>query len=110
MASAFPPVTPLQGVSGYRLIAKSVKPEVGIFQTGALRAPEGPQTAFASEQVIDMLAKAAGMDPYAFRVQNMRTDTYGEDWEGSTLGRRAHRRGGRREVGRLRAARARPRS
>ena len=83
MASVFPPVTPLQGVSGYRLIAKSLTPAVGIFQTGALRAPEGPQTAFASEQMIDMLAEAAGMDPYAFRVQNMRTDTYGEDWEGS---------------------------
>jgi CO/xanthine dehydrogenase Mo-binding subunit len=83
MASVFPPITPLQGVSGYRLIAKSITPEVGIFQTGALRAPEGPQSAFAAEQMIDMLAEAAGMDPYAFRVQNMRTDTYGEDWEGS---------------------------
>jgi CO/xanthine dehydrogenase Mo-binding subunit len=83
MGSAFPPITPLQGMSGYRLIAKSIKPDVGIFQTGPLRAPSGPQTAFASEQMIDMLAEAAGMDPYAFRVQNMRTDAYGEDWEGS---------------------------
>jgi len=83
MKSVFPAITPLEGVSGYRLIAKSVKPEVGIFQTGPLRAPSGPQTAFAAEQVIDMLAEAAGMDPYTFRVHNMRTDTYGEDWEGS---------------------------
>ena len=83
MGSAFPAMTPLQGVSGYRLIAKSVKPDVGIFQTGPLRAPSGPQTAFASEQMIDMLAEQAGMDPFAFRVMNMRTDTYGEDWEGA---------------------------
>jgi nicotinate dehydrogenase subunit B len=83
MAPAFPAAAPLAGVSGYRLIAKSVKPEVGIFQTGPLRAPSGPQTTFASEQVIDMLAKEAGMDPYAFRLQNIRPDTYGEDWEGS---------------------------
>jgi nicotinate dehydrogenase subunit B len=82
MGSAFPAITPLSGTSGYRLIAKSVTPEVGIFQTGPLRAPSGPQTAFASEQVIDMLAEAAGMDPFAFRVMNMRTDTFGEDWEG----------------------------
>jgi CO/xanthine dehydrogenase Mo-binding subunit len=83
MGSAFPGITPLQGVSGYRLIAKSITPEVGIFQTGPLRAPSGPQTAFASEQVIDMLAEQARMDPFTFRVQNMRTDTFGEDWEGS---------------------------
>jgi CO/xanthine dehydrogenase Mo-binding subunit len=82
MASVFPAMTPLPGASGYRLIAKAITPEVGIFLTGALRAPEGPQSAFASEQVIDMLAEAARMDPYAFRIKNMRTDTYGEDWEG----------------------------
>src|SRR5581483_11051935 len=67
---------------GYRLIAKSGSPEVGMFQSGPLRAPAGPQTAFASEQMIDMLAKEANLDPVSFRKQNLRTDTYGEDWEG----------------------------
>ena len=83
MGVAFGKITPLEGVSGYRLISKSITPAVGIFQTGPLRAPSGPQTAFASEQIVDMLAEQAGMDPFAFRVMNMRTDTYGEDWEGS---------------------------
>jgi CO/xanthine dehydrogenase Mo-binding subunit len=68
--------------TGWRLISKTVPQELGVFQNGALRAPAGPQTAFASEQMIDMLAELAGMDPVAFRRQNMRTDTYGEDWEG----------------------------
>ena len=45
-----------------------------MFQNGPLRAPSGPQTTFASEQIIDMLAEAANMDPYTFRVKNMRTD------------------------------------
>jgi nicotinate dehydrogenase subunit B len=58
----------------YRTIAKTIPPELGIFLQGPLRAPSGPQTAFASEQFIDMLAEAAGMDPLTFRVQNIRTD------------------------------------
>jgi CO/xanthine dehydrogenase Mo-binding subunit len=36
-----------------------------------LRAPGAPQATFASEQTIDALAHAAGMDPIAFRVQNI---------------------------------------
>jgi nicotinate dehydrogenase subunit B len=36
-----------------------------------MRHGSGPQTTFAGEQVIDELAHAAGMDPVAFRVQNV---------------------------------------
>jgi CO/xanthine dehydrogenase Mo-binding subunit len=45
-----------------------------MFQSGTLRAPAGPQTNFAAEQLIDQLAKEANMDPLSFRRQNIRTD------------------------------------
>ena len=48
---------------------------MGMFQNGTLRAPSGPQTTFASEQFIDMLAIQAGMDPYNFRLQNIADGT-----------------------------------
>jgi CO/xanthine dehydrogenase Mo-binding subunit len=57
--------------NGYRLISKTQTQAMGMFQNGTLRAPSGPQTTFASEQIIDMLSIAANMDPYTFRVQNM---------------------------------------
>jgi nicotinate dehydrogenase subunit B len=59
------------GGQGYRLIAKTQTQAMGMFQNGTLRAPSGPQTTFASEQIIDMLAIAANMDPYAFRIKNI---------------------------------------
>ncbi len=62
------------GNMGYRVIAKTIGQSLGIFQCGTLRAPSGPQTAFATEQFVDMLAESAGMDPLAFRVQNIRQD------------------------------------
>jgi nicotinate dehydrogenase subunit B len=43
------------------------------FKTSAMRAPHCPQTCFATEQLVDELAHAAGMDPYAFRLQNVQT-------------------------------------
>jgi CO/xanthine dehydrogenase Mo-binding subunit len=61
-------------VTGRRLISKTQTQDMGMFQNGTLRAPSGPQTTFASEQLIDMLAIEAGMDPYNFRLQNIRTD------------------------------------
>jgi CO/xanthine dehydrogenase Mo-binding subunit len=67
--------------TGRRLIAKTQTRAMGTFQNGALRAPSGPQTNFASEQIIDMLAQAAGKDPYTFRLQNLRTDGFGPDGE-----------------------------
>jgi CO/xanthine dehydrogenase Mo-binding subunit len=60
--------------NGMRLIAKTQTQTMGMFQNGPLRAPSGPQTSFATEQIVDMLAEAAGMDPWKFRIQNIRTD------------------------------------
>ena len=51
----------------------------GYLKRANLRNPQGPQTAFAAEQMIDELAYAAGMDPIAFRRQNI-TD---ERWLGA---------------------------
>ena len=58
----------------YRTIGKTVTQSLGMFQSGTLRAPAGPQTNFAAEQLIDQLAHEANMDPLSFRRQNMRTD------------------------------------
>jgi CO/xanthine dehydrogenase Mo-binding subunit len=74
------------GGQGYRLIAKTQTQAMGMFQNGPLRAPSGPQTNFASEQFIDMLAEAAGKDPYNFRLQNMRTDGFGPRGEWPRFG------------------------
>ena len=63
--------------TGMRLVSKTQTQAMGMFQNGTLRAPSGPQTAFASEQVVDMLAEAAGMDPHSFRIKNIRTDGFG---------------------------------
>jgi CO/xanthine dehydrogenase Mo-binding subunit len=42
----------------------------GWLQASYLRQPLAPQNTFISEQMIDELAYAAGMDPIAFRIQN----------------------------------------
>lgn len=41
------------------------------FFTGPLRAPEGPQTTFASESFLDELAAAVKMDPVKFRQAHL---------------------------------------
>jgi CO/xanthine dehydrogenase Mo-binding subunit len=56
-----------------RVTVKSLPVLNNYFKTGALRSPQGPQQAFGYEQMIDELAYAAKMDPYLFRVQNIRT-------------------------------------
>ena len=65
-----------------RVSAKSMQLWDTFFKTSALRAPHCPQTCFASEQLVDELAHAAGMDPYEFRLQNIATaqvnDGYGQ--------------------------------
>jgi len=66
--------------SGYQVVGKTITQSLGVFQSGTLRAPSGPQTAFASEQFVDMLAELAGMDPLAFRLQNLRTDGQFPRW------------------------------
>ncbi len=45
----------------------------GFLKTHFLRSPYYTGHAFASEQMIDELAHAAGVDPIAFRVQNLST-------------------------------------
>jgi CO/xanthine dehydrogenase Mo-binding subunit len=60
-------------VANRRHIGKTLALEDSWFKTAALRAPNTPQAVFASEQMIDELAHAAGMDPVAFRLKNMAT-------------------------------------
>jgi CO/xanthine dehydrogenase Mo-binding subunit len=54
-----------------RVLAKTQPLYSGSFKISALRAPNAPQSYFASEQIADELAYAAGMDPIAFRRQNI---------------------------------------
>jgi nicotinate dehydrogenase subunit B len=54
-----------------RVLAKSQPLYNGAFKSSPLRAPNAPQSYFASEQIIDELAHAANMDPVAFRRQNI---------------------------------------
>ena len=56
-----------------RVTGKSLPVWNTFFKTSALRAPHCPQTCFATEQLVDELAHAAGMDPVAFRLQNIQT-------------------------------------
>jgi CO/xanthine dehydrogenase Mo-binding subunit len=51
------------------------------FKTSSLRAPQAPQTCFGSEQMIDELAYAAGMDPYQFRLQNITTQRVNDGFD-----------------------------
>jgi CO/xanthine dehydrogenase Mo-binding subunit len=57
-----------------RVTTKAVPVFEGYFKTTFLRAPSAPQAVFASEQMVDELAHAAGMDPVAFRLQNITDD------------------------------------
>jgi CO/xanthine dehydrogenase Mo-binding subunit len=55
-----------------RIIGKTL-PGDRFFKTSTMRAPNAPQCCFASEQFVDELAYAAGMDPYEFRLKNIST-------------------------------------
>ena len=66
-----PNTGPMYDVANKRLTGKTLPLFEGYFQSGALRDPSGPQTSFASEQLIDELAYEAKMDPIAFRQQNI---------------------------------------
>jgi CO/xanthine dehydrogenase Mo-binding subunit/aerobic-type carbon monoxide dehydrogenase small subunit (CoxS/CutS family) len=61
-------------VPNWRVTGKTL-PQLngGYFKTSKLRAPESTQAAFGAEQVIDELARAANMDPIAFRRLNIQT-------------------------------------
>jgi len=54
-----------------RVTSKVVNGYAGFLKGIWLRAPGAPQAVFASEQTIDALAHAAGMDPITFRIQNI---------------------------------------
>jgi CO/xanthine dehydrogenase Mo-binding subunit len=54
-----------------RVTGKTLPVFEGYLKRANLRNPQGPQTAFAAEQMIDELAYAAGMDPVAFRQKNI---------------------------------------
>jgi CO/xanthine dehydrogenase Mo-binding subunit len=56
-----------------RVIGKTVPLLNNYFKTSTMRAPQAPQTVFASEQLIDDLAYKAKMDPYEFRLKNIST-------------------------------------
>jgi nicotinate dehydrogenase subunit B len=58
-------------IPNVRVVGKSVPSLNGYLMTSFLRRPNGPQNMFISEQTIDDLAYAAGMDPIAFRLQNL---------------------------------------
>ena len=53
------------------MLAKTQPMYEGSLKISPLRAPNGPQSYFASEQIVDELAHAANMDPIAFRRQNI---------------------------------------
>jgi CO/xanthine dehydrogenase Mo-binding subunit len=64
-----------------RVLAKTQPLYGGSFRNSALRAPNAPQSYFASEQIVDELAHAANMDPIAFRKLNIDgTQILGARW------------------------------
>jgi nicotinate dehydrogenase subunit B len=54
-----------------RVLAKTQPLYGGALKTSFLRAPNAPQSYFASEQIVDELAHALSMDPVQFRRQNI---------------------------------------
>jgi len=54
-----------------RVLAKTQPLYGGALKISALRAPNTPQSYFASEQIVDELAYAMGMDPITFRKRNV---------------------------------------
>jgi CO/xanthine dehydrogenase Mo-binding subunit len=65
-----------------RVTGKGVAMQDGFLKGTYLRAPNAPQTLFASEQVIDQLAYEAKQDPFAFRTLNLDYKEDGERWKG----------------------------
>jgi CO/xanthine dehydrogenase Mo-binding subunit len=62
-----------------RYLVKSIPLQNNWFKTYWMRAGSAPHTTFAMEQVVDDLAHAVGLDPVAFRIQNV---NQGNDWLG----------------------------
>jgi nicotinate dehydrogenase subunit B len=70
VSGVFPPTT-MYGVANNRYLLKSLPIRNNWIKAHWFRAGSSPHTAFAAEQVLDDLARAAKMDPVAFRVQNV---------------------------------------
>jgi CO/xanthine dehydrogenase Mo-binding subunit len=58
-------------IPNHRVVRKTLPLEDNLFKMRHLRAPAAPQTAFATEQMIDELAHAARIDPIEFRRRNL---------------------------------------
>ena len=71
-----PNTGPMYDVANKRVASKTLPLMEGYLRVGALRDPQGPQTSFASEQFVDELAYAAGMDPIEFRRKNISDDRW----------------------------------
>jgi CO/xanthine dehydrogenase Mo-binding subunit len=63
-------------IANRRVTGKSLPLLEGYLKTIHLRAPLAPQSTFASEQMIDELAHAVGMDPVEFRRQNIANERW----------------------------------
>jgi CO/xanthine dehydrogenase Mo-binding subunit len=70
---------PMYNLPSSRYLVKSIPLQNNWFKTYWMRAGSAPHTTFAMEQVVDDLAHAAGLDPVAFRIQNV---NQGNDWLG----------------------------
>src|SRR5262249_59623350 len=62
-------------IPNWKVIGKSLPLQNNYFSVSFLRAPNNPQSAFATEQAVDELAWMAKMDPLAFRLKNVATAT-----------------------------------
>jgi CO/xanthine dehydrogenase Mo-binding subunit len=69
------PPTPMYNIPNLRAIVKSIPLEGNWLKADWTRAGSRPLQPFAVEQVVDDLARAANMDPVAFRVQNVTQGT-----------------------------------
>jgi nicotinate dehydrogenase subunit B len=59
-------------IANRKVVGKTI-PMTSYFKTSTMRAPNAPQTCFASEQFVDELAYLAKLDPYEFRLKNIST-------------------------------------
>lgn len=58
-------------IKNHRVLGRSIPNDSGLPKAAYLRAPAAPQALFASEQMIDELAVAAGLDSVEFRKRNI---------------------------------------
>ncbi len=63
-------------IGNHRVLGRSIPVGTPLPRVAYLRAPAAPQALFASEQMIDELAHAAGLDPVAFRLANIENERW----------------------------------